>query len=152
MNTKQSKMFEHYYSLGPSRSMKLVADHFGVTERTVQRCASQFGWTALVVQREKGVSTAIKEAGDEGAIASALEYQRIVTGYVRAAEKAFLGKKLAIKSWADVERINKMYIDAAKLGDPSGSSEAANMISLVEALGGLVNIPAPEEEDEDTMH
>lgn len=151
MNTKQSQMFEYYYSLGPSRSMKIVAEHFEVTERTVQRYASQFGWTTLTAQREKGVSAAIKEAGDEGAIVSALEAKRMTSDYLREAHRLFSSGKIPIKSIADIERVFKIHFDATKMEDHAGSTEASNMVSLVEALGSLANIAAPVEEDNEEM-
>lgn len=47
---KQKEAFEYFYVLGEKRTLKKVADHFGVTQRTVQNWSAWFHWRARVQQ------------------------------------------------------------------------------------------------------
>ncbi len=44
--------FEHYVSLGGSRSYQLVADHFGVSKRAVVKKATKESWQSRLRQAE----------------------------------------------------------------------------------------------------
>ncbi len=44
--------FEFYVSLGLDRSYQVVAEHYGVSKRTVQNCADREEWTKRMVKIE----------------------------------------------------------------------------------------------------
>lgn len=152
MNQKQAEMFEYYYSQGTDRSMGRVAEKFGVSERTVRRYASQFGWTSLVEERERAVSSAIKEAGDEGAIVSALEAQKMTSAFLREAHRLFLANEISIKSIADIEKVFKLHFDAMKLENQEGLGDSDNFVSLADTLKVSWDEITDPDEEKDITH
>ena len=44
--------FEFYVSLGPNSSYQVVAEHYGVSKRTVQNCADREEWTKRMAKIE----------------------------------------------------------------------------------------------------
>ncbi len=45
--------FEYYFALGPGRSYRTVAEHFGVSKTAVANAAEREGWQGRIVKREQ---------------------------------------------------------------------------------------------------
>jgi len=59
--------FQYYWSLGPKRSYKLVAEYFGVGVATISRVARQENWEKKVKELEESVKKEMQEALKEEA-------------------------------------------------------------------------------------
>lgn len=44
--------FDEYYAMGKGRTLRSLADHRGVTERTVKRWSTNFNWQERISQRD----------------------------------------------------------------------------------------------------
>lgn len=136
MNPRQQEAFEYYYSLGSDRSHSKVAKKFDMSTTTVKRYSKDFGWSNLIRERDRGVSSAIKEVGEEEAIATALEVQKMTTSIIRKAYAEFLAGKVKFKNIADIEKAFKIYLEVSKMVEHSEEEDEQidNLASLVEAL------------------
>jgi hypothetical protein len=57
--------YEYYFSLGPSRSYKAVADYYGVTKRAVCKRAMKENWQARIAEREIRVRDTVAKRTEE---------------------------------------------------------------------------------------
>jgi transposase len=57
----QKQAFEAYYSLGPKRKYKNVAERYGVSVSTIKNWARHFGWQERVEQRETEICRSVAD-------------------------------------------------------------------------------------------
>jgi hypothetical protein len=55
--------FEYYFALGPGRSYRAVADHYGTSKTTVGNAATRENWAGRITERERKA----REAADQKA-------------------------------------------------------------------------------------
>jgi hypothetical protein len=66
MSTKKlpADAFEYYFGLGPGRSYRAVAEHYGAAKTTVADTAQKEKWQARITERERKA----REAADQKAV------------------------------------------------------------------------------------
>ena len=57
--------FEYYFGLGPRRSYQLVADHFGLSKRSITKKAQSERWQERIVERERKIQIRTEEQAVE---------------------------------------------------------------------------------------
>ena len=127
-NEKQKAAFDLYYNMGDKRTIEAVANHIGMTSRTVGEWSRRFNWRDRVNQRE------IEDATAQGSTANSVidakaEYRQIIRALVAAFVKDYKDGKIRIKNIQDFERIVKL--DLMLLGD-SQVVEVKNNVELSE--------------------
>jgi hypothetical protein len=85
MSTKKLPLdaFDHYYALGPSRTLAAVAAHFQVAAKTVQRRAQADQWAARVQDRDRQV----RAASDKKAVETLADVNERHLKFARAIQR-----------------------------------------------------------------
>lgn len=127
-NKLQKSAFETYYHLGDKRSLKLVAEQVGRTERTVAGWSREFNWVDRVKQREiedarnEGVNSLNKQTTDVKT-----RYRILINNLMVKASQQIAEGKLAIKNIQDLERVVKLDLllmgEATDRQDSTGNTE-----------------------------
>ena len=113
-NEKQKAAFDLYYSMGDKRTIEAVANHIGMTSRTVGEWSRRFNWRDRVNQRE--IEDATAQGGKANSVIDAkAEYRQIIRALVASFVKDYKDGKIKIKNIQDFERIVKL--DLMLLGD-----------------------------------
>lgn len=130
--TAQKEAFEIYYALGSKRSLKVVAQQAGKTERTVAGWSRSFNWRARITQRE------IDEANNRETNNISAQTMDVRTRYriimnnliARATEKMAKGE-LEIKSISDMERVVKL--DLLLMGEATEKVDRNGVVEFSKA-------------------
>ena len=128
----QREAFEIYYHLGDKRSLKLVAEKIGRTERTVAGWSRSYNWVDRVKQRE------IEDAKNMGGNALNAQTTDVKTRYrilmnnliSKASEKIARGE-LSIRNIQDLERVVKL--DLLLMGEATETNASSSTTELSKA-------------------
>ena len=143
---RMREMFEYYYALGPERSLRKVAEKFGVSETSVKRYAISFDWQKRVEQRDIENAKEIEKRTNEFVINAKARYReaiaKLVDEFIRAVDQG----KIRIKNILDFERIVRLDMDLMGVG---ADEHDDNIASLVEALkeSGWDKVEDPDKEN-----
>lgn len=129
-NSLQREAFEIYYQLGDTRSLKLVAEKVGRTERTIAGWSRSFTWVDRVKQRE------IEDARNNALCNNALSaqttdiktrYRIMINNLMAIASRKIAKGELSIRNVQDFERVVKLDLllmgEATDRQDNTGGTE-----------------------------
>ena len=115
--------FSFYVSLGPERSYRRVAEHYGVDKRTVTRFAAKDNWA----ERLEEVERRVREESDEEAVDALREMNERHLKIAKALQGKALEslRGLPIDKAADVIRALELGVKQERLiqGEPSDRTE-----------------------------
>lgn len=122
----QKEAFEFYYHLGSQRSLRLVAEKFDRTERTVAGWSRSFNWVARVQQREieedKNLNTGNISAQTTDV---RTRYRIVLNNLIAKATKSIADGTLKIKTIKDLDTIIKL--DLLLMGEATDKVELAGV-------------------------
>lgn len=114
--------FEYYYSLGPSRTLLQVANHYGVHRVTLSRWAAEFNWRARIAEVDGSVKNRIKQRAQEvqsqrdaaelteaDLAESRKKLVVLVNELITQAQHDLEAGKLRIKSVADLQKVEQLF-------------------------------------------
>jgi transposase len=111
--------FEYYFALGPARSYRAVADHFGCSKTTVGNTATRENWAGRIAERERKA----QEKVEERAIETLADVRSRHLKMVRTVEaKALEGlRQLPLETGMECVRALDMALKAERLilGEPT---------------------------------
>lgn len=114
--------FAYFASLGPARTHKLVADHYGVAARTVQRAADRENWNERIQAIEDEARKAVdaKLAGDLAEMY--LRHRKLLTAMAARAATAL--RDYPLENGMDGIKAASMVIKLERLlaGEPTDRS------------------------------
>ena len=150
MNRKlDPEAYAYYISLGAGRSYQAVADHFGVSKRTVTTTATREHWQELLAKADDRA----RDNASDGYVESMqqmsqrhLKVMRFMLG------RAIDGMKtLPINSFADAARVAAVAIDRERLirGEPTERTE--NVEAIIRREHERWSKPAGEDEWADVV-
>ena len=116
MTAKQdvNDAFEYYYSLGPERTYKKIAEKFGVSINTVKKWAQRYGWRKRKSDRDTLIQKRVEEELNEEIVKVRTKYRNVIKDAFetigddlnRIVEKLEAGNKLEwVKDIRDFERL-----------------------------------------------
>ena len=109
-NPLQREAFEIYYQLGDQRSLRLVAEKIGRTERTVAGWSRSFSWVDRVSQRE--IEEHKNDDSNNTILAQTVDiktrYRIMINNLMAQASRKIARGELAIRNVQDYERIVKL--------------------------------------------
>src|SRR6266498_2685422 len=105
---KSLEAFEQYWALGPSRSLRTLAEHSGIALSQLGEWSSKFDWQYRVLQRQREEIAASREAAKKEAAALARRRLRNAQLLQEAALTIFAKAKIA-----DMEEDARDYLDTA---------------------------------------
>lgn len=128
-NDLQRKAFEIYYELGEKRSLKIVAETIGRTERTVAGWSRSYNWVSRVTQRN--IEEAQNKQGD--VVNTQLtdvrtKYRILINNLMANFSKDVTEGKVKIKNVNDYEKLVKL--DMLLMGEATDRVEAGGKVDL----------------------
>ena len=110
-NSLQREAFEIYYQLGDQRSLRLVAEKVGRTERTIAGWSRSYSWVDRVSQRE--IEDAKNGANNKAILSSQTtdvktRYRIMMNNLMANASKRIATGELKIRNVQDLERVVKL--------------------------------------------
>lgn len=75
---QHKEAFEYYYSLGDSRSFKLVESKFKVSNMSVARWSKAFNWQERITQRDIEISKGLEKKTNTTILNEKANYRRII--------------------------------------------------------------------------
>lgn len=133
-NALQKEAFEIYYQLGEKRSLRLVAEKVGRTERTVAGWSRSYSWVDRVSQRE--IEDAKNNATDKATLDSKTtdvktRYRIMINNLMAMASRKIAKGELAIRNVQDFERVVKL--DMLLMGEVTDRGEHIGATELSQA-------------------
>ena len=127
-NSLQREAFEIYYQLGDMRSLRLVAEKIGRTERTVAGWSRSFSWVDRVSQRE--IEENKNSDSNNTILAQTVDiktrYRIMINNLMAQASRKIAKGELAIRNVQDYERIVKLDLllmgESTEIGETKGSN------------------------------
>lgn len=127
-NSLQREAFEIYYQLGDQRSLRLVAEKIGRTERTVAGWSRSFSWVDRVSQRE--IEENKNNENNNTILAQTVDiktrYRIMINNLMAQASRKIAKGELAIRNVQDYERIVKLDLllmgESTEIGETKGSN------------------------------
>lgn len=127
-NSLQREAFEIYYQLGDMRSLRLVAEKIGRTERTVAGWSRSFSWVDRVSQRE--IEENKNNENNNTILAQTVDiktrYRIMINNLMAQASRKIAKGELAIRNVQDYERIVKLDLllmgESTEIGETKGSN------------------------------
>lgn len=127
-NSLQREAFEIYYQLGDQRSLRLVAEKIGRTERTVAGWSRSFSWVDRVSQRE--IEENKNNESNNTILAQTVDiktrYRIMINNLMAQASRKIARGELAIRNVQDYERIVKLDLllmgESTEIGETKGSN------------------------------
>lgn len=127
-NSLQREAFEIYYQLGDQRSLRLVAEKIGRTERTVAGWSRSFSWVDRVSQRE--IEENKNNESNNTILAQTVDiktrYRIMINNLMAQASRKIAKGELAIRNVQDYERIVKLDLllmgESTEIGETKGSN------------------------------
>lgn len=74
--------FEYYFELGDDRTLKSVADRFGIAVRSVEKWSSAFNWQEKVFLRDRAISEAVEKKLIKTVVDEKIKYKKIADNYI----------------------------------------------------------------------
>ena len=135
--------FEHYYSLGESRSMQKVAIEVGKSLPTIKRYSVSFNWRTRVEQRDLSIADKVEKQTIATVVNSKARYREIIHDLTDEFVRAVADGKIKVRNILDFERIVRLDME---LMGVSSDDEDDNLASLVDALqqSGYGDIKDPD--------
>ena len=130
-NHLQKEAFELYYSLGDKRSLKVVAEKIGRTERTIAGWSRSLNWVDRVKQRE--IEDAKNGALSTGALNSQTtgvktRYRILLNNLIKQTADKIAKGELSIKNIQDLERVIKL--DLLLMGEATDRQDNSGAVDL----------------------
>lgn len=129
-NSLQREAFEIYYQLGDKRSLKLVAEQVGRTERTVAGWSRAFSWVDRVSQRE--IEENKNNADNNSILAQTVDvktrYRIMMNNLMAHASRKIASGELKIRNVQDLERVVKL--DLLLMGESTEKTEQVGSTEL----------------------
>jgi hypothetical protein len=146
---KHQRAFEVYYSLGPSRSLPIVAKRVGASVGAVKKWSRVFNWKQRVEDREAAVSGIVRERVTTGEVDRRSRNLKIVKAGIVATARAIADGKIK-PSLADLERMMRLEAEVEleqHRGEPGGEFHRMSLEEVLavareehESLGRLLRL------------
>ena len=129
-NSLQREAFEIYYQLGEHRSLRLVAEKVGRTERTVAGWSRAYSWVDRVSQRE--IEEHKTTANNDNILAQTVDaktrYRIMMNNLLAMASRKIASGELKIRNIQDLERVVKL--DLLLMGESTDRMETSGSTEL----------------------
>lgn len=79
---KAHEAFERYYMMGPERSIKKVAEYYGVSEQCIARWSKKHDWVRRAYERDRKNMLAMEEKDNADFIEQMRQYKKLITASV----------------------------------------------------------------------
>lgn len=164
---KMAQAFEYYYTLGDDRSLGKVAEHFGVTQTTIENWSTSFNWQERVYQRDMSVAQRMQEKTVKEIANTKANYRKIISVAVKEFVKKLTrsdeegGCAVDLTKIQDLERLVKLDLllmgEITERKDISGTQKvAAAVVSTADkeaamalAKAILAEVNAADDDDEE---
>lgn len=114
---RHKEAFEYYYTLGPDRNLKKVAERFGVSLRSVGNWSKKYNWMERVKQRDIELAQEMRERNNEAILSEKAKIRTILKALYNQLVKDLRDGKVKIKSVSDLEKVVKL--DLMLMGEPT---------------------------------
>ena len=129
-NPLQREAFEIYYQLGDQRSLRLVAEKVGRTERTVAGWSRAYSWVDRVSQRE--IEEHKNTENNNNILAQTVDvktrYRIMMNNLMAMASRKIASGELKIRNIQDLERVVKL--DLLLMGESTERTESTGSTEL----------------------
>jgi transposase len=128
---------EYYFALGPGRSYRAVADHFGVSKTGVANRARKDGWPGHVADRERAAEARLAESADAALDDVAQRHLKLVRFVQRKALEKL--RSLPMGTTAEAVRALELGIRYERIivGDPADEVAVADAGQEADELRAL---------------
>jgi hypothetical protein len=115
--------FEYYYSLGEKRSLKKVAERFGVGLRQAETWSSSFDWQDRIKERDRKVGELLAEQNIQAIAKAKTEYREVIEELVNRFKAKLISNKDAnlVNSVSSLEKLVKL--DMLLMGEADSRNE-----------------------------
>jgi hypothetical protein len=118
---RHQEAFNHYYSLGETRSIPKVAREYSVSEAAVKKWSRAFGWQARIEQRDIENARRLEQKTNTVVVNAKAQYRQIIRAAIGRWVEHFRAQKVPIGSIMDLERLVKL--DLLLMGEATERSE-----------------------------
>lgn len=141
--------FEHYLALGADRSYKAVADHFGVSKRSVTKRATKENWQDRIAELERKAHDAAEKRAFETLKQMAIRHIRIC----KTIQKKALENLQAVPLMTAMEAVRALNISLKQerlaRGEPTERTANVEEVIKKEYTRWLTG-PEEDSDDRDT--
>lgn len=144
---RQREAFEYYYSLGEGRTLKAVAQQFGVHPRTTYRWSKEFGWADRIAKRDQEIADMISEKRKAAILSRRLRFLRTLDNAIARGMRAVINGDLSVHSIGELVALMRETLSL--LGEPDSTLRLEGGLKLDHE--GAVNPLNPDELNEEAL-
>lgn len=126
---KHKEAFEFYYTLGKERSLKAVAEKFGVSDQAAKNWSKNFNWQYRVEQRDIELARKLQQKTDDIILATKADYRKIVKAGIAKWIANFKAGKINPTSVSDLEKLVKL--DLLLMGENTENIAAKEIVHKI---------------------
>jgi hypothetical protein len=106
--------FDEYYAMGADRSLRSLADHQDVTERTLKRWSIEFNWQKRIVQRDLTINQRTEEKTNKAIVNTKADYRADIAKKLESLTTIREGYKKLIDDAIEAIKKGEIQINSAK--------------------------------------
>jgi hypothetical protein len=126
---KHQRAFEVYFSLGPNRSLSMVASKLGVSVAAVKKWSREFGWQQRVADRDMAVSGLVRERVTKVEVDRRSRNRQIVQAGIIATARAIAEGRIK-PTLADLDRMIRLELVVEHEGRPGPEDRDSDILGL----------------------